>query len=154
MIDIRSFTRSESGAMSADWVVLSALSIGLGTMTIMSLSTGPTSMAAQIGGILANVNVAGTSAAAFLYTWYDEATQDYFLGVYRGLTDAELVNESKYYSDAFRDQITSGNIADPQHLIEQRHMIQTVLDERDVQAHGDALSVSEMQQMLAEAQGE
>ncbi|MBF9046157.1 hypothetical protein LSUCC0031_03415 [Rhodobacterales bacterium LSUCC0031] len=51
---IKNFVASESGAVTVDWVVLTAAMVGLGFATIMVMSNGVESLAGNIDNTLVN----------------------------------------------------------------------------------------------------
>ncbi len=58
---IKNFAADESGAVTVDWVVLTAAIVGLGIAVVASVRTGTTSVASEIqtsleAGTLADVN--------------------------------------------------------------------------------------------------
>ncbi|PKP84085.1 MAG: hypothetical protein CVT80_10150 [Alphaproteobacteria bacterium HGW-Alphaproteobacteria-2] len=63
---IKSFKNDESGAVTVDWVVLTAAIVGLGIAVIAAVSTGTTSLGNNISTSLsgATVNSLGTLGSA------------------------------------------------------------------------------------------
>ena len=66
---IKNFVNDESGAVTVDWVVLTAAIVGLGIAVIASVSTGVTDLGTDIQTSLSTANVAtlgtlGTAPAA------------------------------------------------------------------------------------------
>ncbi|MEZ5722471.1 MAG: hypothetical protein R3D59_13140 [Paracoccaceae bacterium] len=55
---IKTFTRDEDGAVTVDWVVLTAAIVGLGIAVLTSVSGGTTSLADKISGELADMEPA------------------------------------------------------------------------------------------------
>ena len=51
------FLNDESGAVTVDWVVLTAAIVGLGIAVLTSVGNGTTSLADKISSNLANANV-------------------------------------------------------------------------------------------------
>lgn len=49
---IKTFARNESGAVTVDWVVLTAAIVGLGIAVIVAVSGGVTGLGDQIAGAL------------------------------------------------------------------------------------------------------
>ena len=54
---IKTFTRDEDGAVTVDWVVLTAAIVGLGIAVLSSVSGGTTSLADKISGELADMEL-------------------------------------------------------------------------------------------------
>ncbi len=54
---INAFLNDESGAVTVDWVVLTAAIVGLGIAVLMSVGNGTTSLADKISSSLANASV-------------------------------------------------------------------------------------------------
>jgi Flp pilus assembly pilin Flp len=58
MLDfIKNFRAEEDGAVTVDWVVLTAAIVGLGIAVILAVRTGTVNMAGDIGTTLSNANV-------------------------------------------------------------------------------------------------
>ncbi len=55
---IKNFVNDESGAVTVDWVVLTAAIVGLGIAVIASVSTGVTDLGTDIQTSLSGANVA------------------------------------------------------------------------------------------------
>ena len=58
------FVRDEDGAVTVDWVVLTAAIVGLGIAVLTSVSGGTTSLADKISSDLANKSVGVPAAPA------------------------------------------------------------------------------------------
>jgi Flp pilus assembly pilin Flp len=56
--NIKSFAANESGAVTVDWVVLTAAIVGLGIAVISSVRTGTSSLAGSIQTSLTSASVA------------------------------------------------------------------------------------------------
>ena len=54
---IKNFRRDEDGAVTVDWVVLTAAIVGLGLAVLSSVSGGTTSLANKISGNLASQTI-------------------------------------------------------------------------------------------------
>jgi Flp pilus assembly pilin Flp len=54
---IKTFSKDESGAVTVDWVVLTAAIVGLGIAVIAAVSTGVTSLGGQIDTALSSGTV-------------------------------------------------------------------------------------------------
>jgi len=54
----KNFKRDEDGAVTVDWVVLTAAIVGLGIAVLTSVSGGTTSLANKISGNLASQTIA------------------------------------------------------------------------------------------------
>ena len=52
MIDLRKFMQSEDGAVTVDWVVLTAAIIGLGLAVMVLIAAGTTNVSAGVGASL------------------------------------------------------------------------------------------------------
>jgi Flp pilus assembly pilin Flp len=62
MLDfIKNFRAEEDGAVTVDWVVLTAAIVGLGIAVILAVRTGTTDMAGDIGTTLSNATVPSIS---------------------------------------------------------------------------------------------
>jgi len=55
---IKTFSRDEDGAVTVDWVVLTAAIVGLGIAVLTSVSGGTTSLAEKISGELDSMSPA------------------------------------------------------------------------------------------------
>ena len=56
--NIKSFAANESGAVTVDWVVLTAAIVGLGIAVISSVRTGTSTLAGNIENALTSASVA------------------------------------------------------------------------------------------------
>lgn len=54
---LKNFAADECGAVTVDWVVLSAAIVGLGIAVIASISQGTGSVGSSVGGALSNAEV-------------------------------------------------------------------------------------------------
>ena len=54
---IKKFRSDESGAVTVDWVVLTAAVIGMGMLVLIPVATGTESLSEVVGGSIAGVNV-------------------------------------------------------------------------------------------------
>jgi Flp pilus assembly pilin Flp len=62
MLDfIKNFRAEEDGAVTVDWVVLTAAIVGLGIAVILAVRTGTVNMASDIGTTLSGANVPSIS---------------------------------------------------------------------------------------------
>jgi Flp pilus assembly pilin Flp len=55
---IKTFVANESGAVTVDWVVLTAAIVGLGLAVVTSVRSGVTSLGSSISGSLSSASVA------------------------------------------------------------------------------------------------
>lgn len=55
---VRGFLRCDNGAVTVDWVVLTAVAAAFGVIVVSGLNTGVTSVANEIGVVLGSVAVA------------------------------------------------------------------------------------------------
>jgi len=55
---LQSFATEESGAVTIDWVVLTAAVVGLGVAIVMSVQVGSDSVAENIEEVLTDANIA------------------------------------------------------------------------------------------------
>jgi Flp pilus assembly pilin Flp len=55
---IKNFAADESGAVTVDWVVLTAAIVGLGLAVVTSVRSGVTSLGSSISGSLSSASVA------------------------------------------------------------------------------------------------
>jgi hypothetical protein len=63
--NIKSFAANESGAVTVDWVVLTAAIVGLGIAVVASVRNGTTSLATGIQTSLSTGTVAAVGALGF-----------------------------------------------------------------------------------------
>ena len=59
-MDLKNFLTDESGAVTVDWVVLTAAIVGLGIAVLTSVGKGTTTMADKISGHLSKQDVTTT----------------------------------------------------------------------------------------------
>lgn len=55
--NIKNFAADESGAVTVDWVVLTAAIVGLGIAVVASVRTGVNNVAGEIGGSMTGVTI-------------------------------------------------------------------------------------------------
>ena len=60
LLKIKQFFAKEDGAVTVDWVVLTAAVVGLGLSVILTVSNGATDYATGIGAHLSNLDVVST----------------------------------------------------------------------------------------------
>ncbi len=60
VLKIKQFFASEDGAVTVDWVVLTAATVGLGIAVITSVASGATDYATGVGGYLSTQGVTTT----------------------------------------------------------------------------------------------
>jgi Flp pilus assembly pilin Flp len=60
--NFKAFAANESGAVTVDWVVLTAAIVGLGIAVVASVRTGTTSVAGQIQSSLSSATIANIGA--------------------------------------------------------------------------------------------
>ncbi|WP_284163567.1 hypothetical protein [Frigidibacter sp. SD6-1] len=56
-IDIKKFNRDESGAVTVDWVVLTAAVVGLGVLALGAVKSGTGALSTKINKYLSSVSV-------------------------------------------------------------------------------------------------
>lgn len=83
------FLSSESGAVTVDWVVLSAALVGMGVVSVTAVQTGTTTLGAQIENTLNNARIA---ALEFPY-------------LMQGLSPELAQNRANHYARASTEQI-------------------------------------------------
>lgn len=54
---IKNFRKDEDGAVTVDWVVLTAAVVGLGVAAYSSIETGTTALTANIGSYMGSISV-------------------------------------------------------------------------------------------------
>ena len=59
-MDLKTFLNDESGAVTVDWVVLTAAIVGLGIAVLSSVGKGTTTMADNISGYMSKQDVTTT----------------------------------------------------------------------------------------------
>ena len=62
---VKAFAANESGAVTVDWVVLTAAIVGLGLAVVTSVSTGVGSVGTQISNALGSVRVDSIGTVGF-----------------------------------------------------------------------------------------
>ena len=60
----RKIRTEEDGAVTVDWVVLTAAIVALGAIVMTSISTSTQGLATKIGTYLSNQNVSGTTSGS------------------------------------------------------------------------------------------
>lgn len=61
---IKNFRKDEDGAVTVDWVVLTAAVVGLGVAAYSAIETETTALASDIGATIESENVATTASSA------------------------------------------------------------------------------------------
>ena len=64
----RTFTNDESGAVTVDWVVLTAAIVGLGIAVLATVTSGVNTMGTNIAGTLDNAGMIGAGTGATIPT--------------------------------------------------------------------------------------
>lgn len=67
MHSLKTFARSDDGAVTVDWTILSAATIGLGIITFGAVSNGTTSLGATIQAALSSAWISGRSIASLSF---------------------------------------------------------------------------------------
>lgn len=62
---VKAFAANESGAVTVDWVVLTAAIVGLGLAVVTSVSTGVGSLGESISTALSDISVNGPDSVGF-----------------------------------------------------------------------------------------
>lgn len=113
-----SFLTDEAGAVTVDWVVLSAAVVGLGVASVAAVRTGTSALAGDISTGLSSASVAtldelGTDGAcdwvcaytAFLWAEEPGFTEEEFGGTIEELAQARLEEFNRYSSTTLRDHV-------------------------------------------------
>ncbi|MBN2759288.1 MAG: hypothetical protein JXQ79_02220 [Rhodobacteraceae bacterium] len=143
--------RDESGAVTVDWVVLSAatLTVGLSTMTLVQ--TGAVDLGNEINMSLTSTEIGG--AAAFSFYRLTEQQQTEMLAVYMARTPEQLVANSQSMSDSFQATLDSGNLDEAAGWMDRRHLNQTALEANGLTAAEGSMTVAEMETLFLAAGG-
>ena len=114
MTALHHFLRSETGAITVDWVVLSAAIVGLGVASVTAVRTGTAALGTDIEGSLSGASVASLELNPYRFR---TMTQD---GVFwnsipgriaqmAAHTDADLRHSFEYYGQHFfNDAVARG----------------------------------------------
>lgn len=119
LLHVRGFTADESGAVTVDWVVLSAALVGMGVATLSAVSTGTGALSDGIRATLSNASFESMSfgaaqPASFVYSLLSlsEANANHFIQFYsQHNSDAQVQN---WYNMRIQDalnQMASGQNA-------------------------------------------
>lgn len=101
---LKTFCAADSGAVTVDWMVLTAVTVSMGIAAVGSVRYGAGSLASNIDHTLDTAGVAmicqDASPYALMYMTGDQAsTEDHVQGYFASISDEELLQN---YSDAAR----------------------------------------------------
>ncbi|KPP92992.1 MAG: Protein of unknown function (DUF1217) [Roseibaca calidilacus] len=140
----------ESGAVSVDWVVLSAATLTLGMGAATLVQTGTVSLGEAINATLSSTQ---SNDSGFSFYRLTEQQQQEMLASYMDRTPEQLRENSSYMSAQFLSRLESGNLDEAARWIDRRQLNQTALDARGLDADEGAMTVAQMEQMFRDAGG-
>ncbi|MCC1480106.1 hypothetical protein J1C52_00475 [Roseibaca sp. Y0-43] len=141
----------ESGAVTVDWVVLSATTLTLGLSSVGLVQTGVVDLGSEINVSMTAAGVAG--AAAYSFYRLTEAQQQDMLAVYMSRTPEQLVANSQSMSDSFLATLESGNLDEAARWMDRRQLNQTALEANGLTAAEGSMTVAQMETLYLEAGG-
>lgn len=146
------FAKDERGAVTVDWVVLSAAIVGMGVSTVTAVRTGTLQLGTNVESSLSSASVSLPNLQGFTFSFHNELQQSRVLERFRGRNDRQVSWNSVGLTRRFEDALAAGDYEAAQKWLERRSMNQMVLDERGLVARENSMTVSEMQAQLAAAQ--
>lgn len=156
MQDSRAGTRlgslwtDETGAVTVDWVVLSAAALGIGLGAVFTVGRGTTTLGNAISASIPSVDLQSLGYAFLALT---AAQQDFVLGNIEGRTDLQVAETALNMTTSFLAHLAAGDLESAAADIDRRYLNQTVLDQRRLDAAEGSLTVAEMQELYAAAGG-
>ena len=113
---IEAFVRSESGAVTVDWVVITAAVVGIGLGAASSVRTGTASVAGDIDTSLSAASVGGGVLLLDGFA-YSEHTANQWNGMFAAFanrSDDDLMRFANGQSNQFLNALNSGDLATAQ----------------------------------------
>lgn len=148
---INSFLADQSGAVTVDWVVLTAAVVGLGIATVGAVRTGVLSLGDDVEQTLTDASVAslgelGASVAAWLFTprVYDQSILDANMDALRAWSDADLLSNAATYAGLSAVRMDQGNAYDAASFMDSVYMLDAVMRERDLPWPDDVATLQEL----------
>lgn len=150
------FLESESGAVTTDWVVLTAALVGLGVGTAGAVRTGTSALATDINTSLTSAVVGGGLLLldGFSYVQHTGAQWNGMIAAFAERTDEDLVRYANGQSNGFSNELAAGNLDRAEFWAERRYVSEHYMRDRGLTDTYGALSYSEMQGLLAAARAE
>lgn len=137
------FILGDSGAVTVDWVVLTAAVVGLGVTTVAAVRTGVISLGGDIDSSLSAASVAalstlgdaGPAAAGFVYQllYLTDAQFVTTMAGYSGLPDATLLGLYTGYLGHVEQYLLDGGLSSAAYNTDVVYGIQQLLIERGVE---------------------
>lgn len=143
--------RDESGAITVDWVVLSAATITLSLSTLTLVQTGAVDLGNEINMSLTSTEV-GEAAPYSFYQLTEQQQQD-MMAVYMSRTPEQLVDNSQSMSDSFLATLESGNLDEAARWMDRRQLNQAALEANGLTAAQGSMTVAQMEQLYRDAGG-
>lgn len=144
------FWRSEAGAVTIDWVVLSAVALSIGLSGMTAVRTGTLTLSEGINLTLSSGAFWGDT---FEFEHLTEQEQHDSATSYAAMSDAELTGLATRQSDQFAQRIETDDLDGAARLIEQQQLLSTTMDSRNVPLARGTLTVADMTESLGAARG-
>ncbi|SUZ31629.1 hypothetical protein ROE7235_01379 [Roseibaca ekhonensis] len=141
----------ETGAVTVDWVVLSAAALGVGLSAALTVGRGTATLGNRINASIPSVDL---QSLGYSFLSLTDAQQAFVLGNLERRTDLQVAETALNMTTSFLAHMAAGDLESAAADIDRRHLNQTVLDQRGLDAAAGSLTVAEMQDLYAAAGGE
>lgn len=153
-MDLRQFFADESGAVTVDWIVLTASIVGLGIATVSAVRTGTNALAADISNSLTAANVnALTGLDGFTFTRHGAEALANVWSTVRGRSDADLTAFADWQTNNALAALEEGNTNMATMWMERRYISEQVMSERGITVPQTAQSAAELTTQIQAAGG-
>lgn len=144
------FWHCEAGAVTVDWVVLSAVALSIGLSGVTAVRTGTLTLA---GGINHALSLGTFWQEPFAFEHLTDEEQQDSATSYAAMSDAELTRLATRQTAQFAQQLAAGELDAAARQVEQHHLLTTTLNSRGVSPAPGTPTVSEMTESLDAARG-
>jgi Flp pilus assembly pilin Flp len=131
------FLRSEDGAVTVDWVVLTAAVVGLGMTSVAAVRTGTSSLGDATGTALSSGRVSDGIFVmdGFEFLRHVPVAQRNALALFRDRTDDELLGAAGGQSRNSLNALAEGDLDTARFWAERRYISEIVMRERGLTAN-------------------
>lgn len=140
----------ERGAVTVDWVVLSAAALGIGLSAALTVGRGTATLG---NGINASIPSVDLQSLGYAFLALTASQQEFVLSNIEGRTDLQVAETALNMTTSFLAHMAAGDLESAAADIDRRYLNQTVLDQRGLDAAAGSLTVAEMQELYATAGG-
>lgn len=137
---LKTFFIQDSGAVTVDWVVLSAAIVGLGIATVGAVRTGAISMGGDIQTSLSNAAVAslgelgddGADPFEYALLYASDSLYSNWLSSFSSWPESTLQNMYGVYADGAQNYLDAGNTTSAGYYIDLAYAMQQTLAAQDI----------------------